>query len=73
MSHLRIFGYLMYIHVLEEKRTKKEPSSIKGALEAYKIFIPTLWSIVLSKDVKFKEGLASRKSHETLPVTKDEE
>jgi hypothetical protein len=27
----------------------------------------------VSQDVKFEEDLASRKSHETLPVTEDEE
>jgi hypothetical protein len=27
----------------------------------------------VSRDVKFEEDLASRKSHETLPVTEDEE
>lgn len=28
---------------------------------------------VVSRDVKFKKGFASRKSHEPIPMTKDEE
>jgi hypothetical protein len=57
-----------------------EPSNMKGVFvgynetsEAYRIFIPTQRRTVVSRDVKFKEDLASRKSHETLPVTEDEE
>jgi hypothetical protein len=48
ISHLRIFGCLVYIHVPVEKRTKLEPSREKGIFvgynktsKAYKIFIPT--------------------------------
>jgi hypothetical protein len=46
VSHFRVFGSLVYIHVLEEKRTKLEPSSLKGILvgysessKAYKIYV----------------------------------
>jgi hypothetical protein len=47
VSHLRIFGCLVYIHVPKEKRTKLEPSGKKGTFvgysetsKAYKIYIP---------------------------------
>jgi hypothetical protein len=30
VSHFRVFGCPVYIHVLEEKRTKLKPSSLKG-------------------------------------------
>jgi hypothetical protein len=39
----------------------------------YRIFSPTQRMTMASQDVKFEEDLASRKSHETLLVTKDEE
>ena len=32
ISHLRIFGCLVYIHILKEKRTKLDPSGRKGIL-----------------------------------------
>ena len=36
VSHLHIFGWLVYISVLEEKRTKVEPSNINGVFVGYK-------------------------------------
>ena len=30
VSHLRIFAFLVYIHILKEKRTKLDPSGKKG-------------------------------------------
>jgi hypothetical protein len=46
ISHLRIFGCLVFIHVPKEKRTKLEPSRKKGTFvgynensKAYKIYI----------------------------------
>jgi hypothetical protein len=45
--HLRIFGFLVYIHVPKEKRMKLEPSGNKGIFvgysetsKSYKIYIP---------------------------------
>lgn len=35
MSHLRIFGCPMYIHVPKEKRRKMEPSGKKGTFVGY--------------------------------------
>jgi hypothetical protein len=35
VSHFRIFGCSVYIHVLVEKRTKLEPSSRKGLFVGY--------------------------------------
>ena len=47
IKHLKIFDYLVYIHVPEEKRMKFEPSREKGMFvgynetsKAYKIFMP---------------------------------
>ena len=59
---------------------KLEPSGHKGIFmgydetsKAYRIFIPTQWKIVVSRDVNFEENLASRKSQESSIVTDDEE
>ena len=34
-SHMRIFGFLVYIHFLKEKRTKLDPSRRKGVFVGY--------------------------------------
>jgi hypothetical protein len=80
IGHLRIFGFPVYIHVPMEKRTKLDPSREKGIFvgysktsKAYKIFILAWRKTVVSIDVKFEENLASRKSHELLPMAEDEE
>jgi hypothetical protein len=56
VSHFRVFGSLIYIHVPKEKRTKLEPSSLKGILvgysessKAYKIYVPSQRKIVVSR------------------------
>jgi hypothetical protein len=63
-----------------EKRTKLEPSVQKGIFvgynetsKAYKIFIATQRKTIVSRDVKFEENLAFRRSQESLVVTEDEE
>jgi hypothetical protein len=80
VSHFRIFGCPVYIHVPVEKRTKLEPSNRKGLFvgysetsKAYKVYIPEQRKTVVSRDVKFEEDFASRKSHEPIPVTENEE
>ena len=35
VKHLRIFGYLVYIHIPKEKRTKLYPSGKKGIFVGY--------------------------------------
>jgi len=59
VSHLRIFGFPMYIHVLEENRTKMDLSTIKGVflgynetLKAYMIFIPAQRRTVVRQYMK---------------------
>jgi hypothetical protein len=78
MSHFRIFGCPIYIHIGIENRTKLEPSNSKGLFVGYKetskankIYIPEQWKIVISRDVKF-EDFASKKSHEPIPMTEVE-
>jgi hypothetical protein len=59
-----------------EKRTKLEPSIHKGVLvgysetsKAYMVFILAQRKTFVSRDVKFEENLASRKSHDSFTVT----
>ena len=47
VSHLRIFGFPVYIHIPKEKRTKLDPSGKKGIFvgysessKAYRIYFP---------------------------------
>jgi hypothetical protein len=59
---------------------KLEPSGQKGIFvgynetsKAYRIFIPAQRKTIVSRDVKFKENLASRRSQESSTVTEDKE
>jgi hypothetical protein len=79
-SHFCIFGCPVYIHVPIEKRTRLEPSSRKGLFvgysatsKAYKVYILEQRKTIVSRDVKFEEDFACRKSHEPIPMTEDEE
>jgi hypothetical protein len=79
VSHCRIFGCLVYIHVLVKKRTKLEPSSREGwfvgyieTSKAYKVYILEQRKMIVRRDVKFEEDFASRMSHEPTPVAEDE-
>jgi hypothetical protein len=79
VSHFCIFDCPIYIHVPIEKRIKLEPSNEKGLFvgysetsKAYKVSIPKQGKTTMSRDVKFEEDFASRKSHEPIPMTEDE-
>ena len=55
VSHFGVFGCLIYIHIVGERRTKLEPSSLKGTLvgynetyKAYKVYILSKWKMVFS-------------------------
>jgi hypothetical protein len=74
ISHLRIFGCPVYIHIPVEKRTKLQPSGKRGLFmgynddsKAYKVFLPDQRRTVVSLDVKFEEDLTSRHSQD-LPT-----
>ena len=80
VSHLRIFGCPVYIHVPTKKRTKLEPSDKKGTLmgysessKAYRIYIPGSRQIEVSKDVTFEEEMAVRKGRGSDMEIDDEE
>jgi hypothetical protein len=69
VSHLKIFGYPVFIHILKEKRNKMEPSGKKGIFvgycevsKAFRIYIPGYHHIEISGDVTFDEDAALKKS-----------
>jgi hypothetical protein len=71
VRNLRIFGYLVYIHVPKEKITKMEPSRKKGIFvgysetsKAYRIYVLSQRHIEVSRDVRFHEEAAFKHSKE---------
>jgi hypothetical protein len=71
IGHFRIFGCPVYLHVPKEKRSKLEPSGIKGIFvgysessKSYQIYIPGQRQIEVRRDVTFEEELAFHKSGE---------
>ena len=71
VSHLRIFGCPVYIHIPKEKRKKLDPSGKKGIFvgyskssKAYRIYFPGYKKIDISRDVTFDEDTAYKKSRE---------
>jgi hypothetical protein len=69
VSHLKIFGFPVFIHILKEKRNKLEPSGKKGIFvgycevsKAFRIYIPGHRHIEISRDVTFDEDAVLKKS-----------
>jgi hypothetical protein len=69
VSHLKIFGCLVFIHIPKEKRNKLEPSGKKGIFvgycevsKAFKIYILGHHHIEINRDVTFDEDATLKKS-----------
>ena len=69
VSHLRIFGCPVYMHIPKEKRNKLDPSGKKGIfvgyserLKAYKIYFLGFKKIDISRDVEFDKDSTYNKS-----------
>jgi transposase InsO family protein len=69
VSHLKIFGCPMFIHIPKEKRNKLDPSGKKGIFvgycevsKAFRIYILGQHHIEISKDVTFDEDATLKKS-----------
>jgi hypothetical protein len=69
VSHLKIFGCLVFIHIPKEKRNKLEPSGKKGIFvgycevsKAFRIYIPGHHHIEINRDVTFDEEATLKKS-----------
>lgn len=81
VSHLRIFGCSVYIHVSKDKRSKLDPSGKKGIFvgynetsKGYKIYVPSFKKIEISRDATFDEDATFRKSKKNaLEEVQDED
>jgi hypothetical protein len=69
VSHFKIFGCPVFIHIPKEKRNKLEPSGKKRIFvgycevsKAFRIYIPGHRHIEISRDVTFDEEAALNKS-----------
>jgi hypothetical protein len=69
VSHLKIFGYPVFIHIPKEERNKMESSGKKGIFvgycevsKAFRIYIPGHHHIEISRDVTFDEYAVLKKS-----------
>jgi hypothetical protein len=67
--HLKIFGCLVFVHILKERRTKLDPSGKKKIVvgqcelsKAFKIYIPGYHHSEINKDVNFDEDATLKKS-----------
>ena len=79
VSHLRIFGCPVYIHIKKEKRTKLYPSGKKGIFlgyressKAYRTYFLGFKKIDISRDVTFDEDSSYIKSRKR-PAKEPEE
>jgi hypothetical protein len=75
VSHLIMFGYIAYVHVPDEKRSKLDPKVdkcifIRYSLEqkGYKCFIPSTRKLQVSRNVVFDEMVSW---YSSLKVAKD--
>jgi hypothetical protein len=62
VSHLKVFGYITYVHVPDEKRSKLDPKAEKCIFigysleqKGYRCFNPFTWKLQVSRDVVFDE------------------
>jgi hypothetical protein len=69
VSHLKIFGCPVFIHIPKEKRNKLDPSGKKGIFvgycevsKAFRIYIPGQHHIDITRDVTFDEDAVLKKS-----------
>jgi hypothetical protein len=69
VSHLKIFGCPVFVHIPKEKRNKLDPSGKKGIFvgycevsKAFKVYILGHHHIEISRDVTFDEDATLKKS-----------
>jgi hypothetical protein len=79
VEHIRIFGCSTFSHVPSERRTKLDPTTQQEILvgysevsKAYRIYIPPLRKVVVSRDVRFEEDRAFARSLELSRVVEDD-
>jgi hypothetical protein len=69
VSHIKIFGCPVFVHIPKERRTKMDPSGKKGIFvgycevsKAFRIYIPSYHHIEINRYVTFDEGATLNKS-----------
>ena len=90
VSNLKVFGTECFVHIPVEKRKKFDKKAMKGFLvgyiencKGYRVFVPELRDVVLSRDVSFKpervtgveavlETCTEHPKHSDLPSKVDE-
>ena len=79
LSHLRIFGANIYMHVMKDARKKLEPTTKVGIFVGYtphnyRVYLPDNGKTVVRRDIKFQEEKAMKCSLEReLHLHADEE
>jgi len=65
VSHLKVFGCIAYVHVVDEKKLKLDPKDEKcifigysSKQKGYKCFNPSIRKLQVSKDVVFNEMIS---------------
>ena len=71
ISHLKIFGSLVYIHVMKDARKKLEPTAEVGIFlgytetpHNYRVYLPDSRMTIVRRDIKFHEEKAMKLSLE---------
>ena len=74
ISHLRIFGSPVYVHVTKDARKKLEPTAEVGIFVGYTdtphnywVYVPDSRKTVVRRDIKFQEEKAMQCSLEREP------
>ena len=80
LSHLKLFGCPVVVHIPKEKRTKLDPSRKKGIFvgyyevsKAFKIYIPGYRHMEINRDVIFTENASLKKLRKCQPEETYEE
>jgi hypothetical protein len=80
VDHLRIFGFLVYIHVPKDKIKKLEPSGKKGIFvgysessKSYRIYVSGQQKVEINIDVNFDEKMGFKKYIKDSMDPNDEE
>ena len=78
LQHLRIYGSIAWVHVHDERRTKLQPKSKKCVFvgysevsKAYRCYDSHARIVLISKDVKFDEGIFPHSPSTCVPTTSE--
>ena len=80
VSHLKIFGFPVFVDIPKEKRTKLDPFRKKGIFvgycevsKAFRIYIPGYYHMEISRDVTFDKDATLKNSRKRQPEETYEE